>query len=250
MAARTFDPQPIFMNVLPDAYEWACEGYIPEDGITCLLGEPGSYKTFATIDAACCLATGLNLCGRRVGPPKNVIYIAADAGRGAAMRIIAWVISHREALEEAGVKLVTDGEGRESLPNLRLWPRAVNLHAAPGTTGSADVVAAMKDIEELGLSADVLCVDTLFHSAVGADLTAPKDLLPILGEMDKLMKKLGAKTGLLVHHTTKNGENYFGSVTFLASLSAMILFSKKTGGAPTASVKCERMREGEFFRAV
>jgi len=44
MAARTFDPQPIFMNVLPSPVEWAIDGYIPEDGITCILGKPGSGK--------------------------------------------------------------------------------------------------------------------------------------------------------------------------------------------------------------
>jgi hypothetical protein len=78
--------------------------------------------------------------------------------------------------------------------------------------GPAAVLAAAKDIKELGLSCDVLCVDTLFHSSAGANLAKPEELLPVLGELEKLMHALGAKTCVLVHHTTKDGETYFGTV--------------------------------------
>jgi hypothetical protein len=242
MAVRTFDPQPIFMNVLPAAFEWAVDGYIPEYGITCFLGKPGSCKTFATVDAACCMATGLDCWGQRVGPPRKVIYIAADAGRGAELRIIAWVTSHLDALKAAGIELVTDAQGRQSLPNLLLYPHAVNLDVV-------SVNAAMADIKAKGLSADVICVDTLFHSSGKAKRTAPEDLLPVLGELQRLMEALGAKTCLLVHHTTKDGEEYFGTVAFLASVEAMILFKVEEGQRAAVNVSCMRMREGEAFES-
>jgi len=243
MAVRTFDPQPIFMNVLPEAYEWAIDGYVPEDGITCFLGKPGSGKTFGTIDAACCMATGLKCWGRRTGPPRKVICIAADAGRNAELRIRAWIQSHREELEAAGIELIVDANGNESLPNLLLWPKAVNLHK------SGEVAAAIQDIEELGLKADVLCVDTLFHSSLGAKLTLPEELLPVLGRLESLMEALGVKTCLLVHHTRRNDEEYFGTIAFEATIAAMVLFKLKVKGkiAGGVDVSCIRMRVDDTF---
>ena len=94
MAAKTFDPQPVYINIVADAYEWAVDHYIPEDGITCFLGEPGAGKTYAAVDVACCKATGLDCWGQQVGRPRKVIYIAADAGGGINARINAWIIAH------------------------------------------------------------------------------------------------------------------------------------------------------------
>jgi hypothetical protein len=242
MAARTFDPQPVYVNIVSDAYEWAVDHYIPEEGITCFLGEPGAGKTYAAVDVACCKATGLDCWGRWVGRARKVIYIAADAGRGIHARIAAWIIAHREALEAAGIKLIVDKEGREALPNLLVWPKPVNLH------GHAAVIAAANDIKELGLSCDVLVVDTLFHSSMGANLAKPEELLPVLVELTKLAEALGCQTGILVHHTRKDGETYFGTVVFEATLSAMILF-KNTSDRLTKEVSCMRMREDEAFKA-
>jgi hypothetical protein len=247
MAARTFDPQPIYMNVLPSPVEWAIDGRIPEDGVTCFLGKPGSGKTFATIDAACCMATGLDCWGKKVGPPQKVIYIAAEAGPGVQLRIMAWIFSHREALEAAGIELIIDDQGRESLPNLLLWPKAVNLRPKRPGEPAAAVKAAIEEIEASGLRADVLCIDTLFSSSIGAKLTLPEELLPILIELAKLCDALKVKTCLLVHHTTKNGEDYFGTVAFLATISALILFEAKENDKTAVTVSCERIREGEAF---
>jgi hypothetical protein len=238
MAARTFDPQPVYVNIVSDAYEWAVDHYIPEIGITCFLGEPGAGKTYAAVDVACCKATGLNCWGQRVGRSRKVIYIAADAGGGIIARINAWIIAHKDALEAAGIELV---EGK-SLPNLLVWPKPVNLH------GPAAVIKAIKDIQELGLSCDVLVVDTLFHSSSGANLAKPEELMPVLEELQKLVDELKAKTCVLVHHTTKNGETYFGTVVFEATLAAMILFSK-TADDLAKEVSCMRMREDEVFKA-
>jgi hypothetical protein len=246
MAARTFDPQPVYVNIVADAFEWAVDHYIPEDGITCFLGEPGAGKTYAAVDFACCKATGLNCWGQRVGRPRKVIYIAADAGGGIIARINAWIIAHADALEAAGIELVEDAQGRKSLPNLLVWPKPVNLHGNP-PLGSAAVIAAAKDIRELGLSCDVLVVDTLFHSSAGANLAKPEELLPALGELQNLMDALGAKTCVLVHHTTKDGETYFGTVVFEATLAAMILFNV-TADELTKEVSCMRIREDEKFK--
>jgi hypothetical protein len=141
MAARTFDPQPVYVNIVSDAYEWAVDHYIPEEGITCFLGEPGAGKTYAAVDVACCKATGLDCWGQQVGRPRKVIYIAADAGRGINARINAWIIAHQDALEAAGIEFVVDEQGRKSLPNLLVWPKPVNLYGSAAVTAAANAVS-------------------------------------------------------------------------------------------------------------
>jgi hypothetical protein len=120
------------------------------------------------------------------------------------------------------------------------------LHG-PVLIGSAAVIAAAREIKEHGLSCDVLVVDTLFHSSAGANLAKPEELLPVFIELQKLVDALQAKTCVLVHHTTKDGETYYGTVVFEATLAAMILF-KKTGNELTKPVSCMRMREDEAFK--
>jgi hypothetical protein len=71
----------IAFDELPEPLEWAIEDIMPLNGITCLFGLPGGFKTFEAIAAACCKATGLEFCGRWVGPPCRVGYIAADSPR-------------------------------------------------------------------------------------------------------------------------------------------------------------------------
>jgi hypothetical protein len=66
-----------------------------------------------------------------------------------------------------------------------------------------------------------------------------------LDQLRLLLAAVEAKASLLVHHSTKNGEEFFGSVSFMATVEAMI---KSVVKDPTsATVSCVRMREGAFF---
>src|SRR6516164_2116223 len=73
-----FTPKPIDLDELLEAFEWAVENLVPYNGVTCLFGKPGAFKTFLAIALAWCKAIGMKFCGRWVGPPCKVLYIAAD----------------------------------------------------------------------------------------------------------------------------------------------------------------------------
>ena len=92
----------------------------------------------------------------------------------------------------------------------------------------------------------MLCVDTLFASSAGANLTLAEELLPVLAELQKLMEALKAKTCLLVHHTNKKSEEYYGTIAFLATIEALILFKAKD--PTTLTVECLCIRDGEKFK--
>jgi hypothetical protein len=234
---RQFVPRPLFINKLVAPPEWAVDNLVPETGITCLLGKPGSFKTFGAIGIVCCKASGLEFCGRWVGPPCKTLYIAADSPQGVELRIQGWITAHRAILEEIGI--LDKDQPDLPFPNLLLLEKAVNL------TKPLEVDEAIKDITGLSIHAEVLAVDTLFHSSVGADLKLPEELLPLLEQLTRLMEAVGAKTCVLVHHTTKDRDEFYGSISGIATVAAIIRFDKQN--ETTATVTCARMREGAPF---
>jgi hypothetical protein len=131
--------------------------------------------------------------------------------------------------------------GRSLAANLKVLPIPINLYK-PG-----EVKEAIAELKAHSFECEVLVVDTLFHSSIGAKLTQPEEILPLLEQLKVLMEAVGAKACLLVHHTTKDGEEFFGSVSFLATVEAMIRSEFKD--STTARVSCVRMREDAFFGA-
>jgi AAA domain len=81
------------------APEWFIDGMLPENCLAVLYGQPGSFKTFAFIAVAMCLATGLPFCGRRT-KQCNPLYIAADPDPDTPReRAQAWTIHHLVGFE-------------------------------------------------------------------------------------------------------------------------------------------------------
>jgi RecA-family ATPase len=69
--------------------EYLIEPWLVSDTVTCLYGQPGSFKSFFAVHAAMCLATGTPFNGKLVRKTP-VIYLAAEGQGGIAMRQDAW----------------------------------------------------------------------------------------------------------------------------------------------------------------
>jgi putative DNA primase/helicase len=229
--SQDYIPEPMIPKGPLPATAWLIKGLVPAGFLTCLKGMPGSFKTFEAVAMACCMATGLPFCGQRT-KVCTVLYIAADDPDGPQARAQAWVNQHREILEDQGIPL--------DLPNLMILKRAVNLHSNDA------VVRAIMDIKKLGVRYDVIFIDTLFHSTIGANLSEAKDALPIMQRVRELMVKAGAKSCVLVHHTPKDGKGTFGSVVILASVDVIIDSVWKD--EKSATLSCERMRRSAPFK--
>ena len=229
-----FTPKPIDVSELPEPLEWAVAGLIPFYGITCWWGKPGAFKTFLAIAVAICKAAGLEFCGRWVGPPCKVLLIMADNPEGTKLRVRACMEAYRDVLMQHGIE--------PNVPNLTVLDIPINLHKP-----EKDVDAAIKEFKEQNIGAELLVVDTLFHSSIGAKLTLPEQMLPLLIELRRLMEAVGARACLLIHHPTKDGEEFFGSDTLRASVETLI--QAEFEDATTAKITCGRMREDAFFDA-
>lgn len=69
------------------------EDWLPDDGLICITGEPGTGKTFLALDLAACLATGLPFMGKAV-KPTQVLYITPEGRSGLDLRVKAWEKVH------------------------------------------------------------------------------------------------------------------------------------------------------------
>jgi hypothetical protein len=227
-----FFAKPLAPDELLEAPVWLIKDILPEGFLSLLKGLPGSFKTFQAVAMALCVATGLPFCGRRTKRSK-VLYIAADDPDGPRMRAQAWVKHHAAELKELGIS-------PESINlNAVMFDQAVNLHVED------QVVTAADDIKRQNLEPDLIIWDTLFHTTLGADLTLPKDVLPIFRRARWLLAKIEAHSGLMVHHTPKDGKGTFGSVAIPASVD--VIMDSVAKDPNTATLTCERMRRARVF---
>jgi hypothetical protein len=88
------------------------------------------------------------------------------------------------------------------------------------------------------------------HSAVGADLSQPKEVLPIIDRIQKFLADLEAHTSMLVHHTPKDGKGFWGSVIIEGTVHAMIHCQVNEKIPDTATLTCERMKGTRKFAPI
>jgi hypothetical protein len=220
--------EPAARQGLRPPVDWLFKHLLPANLLICVKGLPGAFKTFIVVTMACCIATGLPFLGKRT-KIRKVLFIAADDPDAVEGVIQAWIKQHREILDKEGIPL--------DLPNLRVLRKRVDFLDAKA------VPQAIKDFKDDGF--EVVIIDTLVHSAIGADLQGSKDPPVVMARIKEFMEGIGARSGVLVHHAPKDGKGTYGSVFILASVSA-IVDSEKVDKV-TAKISCERMRRVPFF---
>lgn len=157
--------------------EWLVPGIIPGSSLVQLFGPSESYKTFAALDLACHIATGMDWHGRQI-VRGNVVYVMAEGIHGAKHRMSAWKSYH-------GVT------GKLGLYFVR--------HRIEVVPSSEDVIALLEVIATRLPEPPVLIViDTLARNMKGNE-NATEDMNVFTGGCDSLKRATGA-TVLTVHH--------------------------------------------------
>lgn len=72
--------------------KWLIWGLLPHNDVGYIYGNPGSYKSFLTLDMACHVASASKWNGIDVDYPGMVLYIAAEGGSEMHLRKKAWRI--------------------------------------------------------------------------------------------------------------------------------------------------------------
>jgi len=208
--------------------EWLLDGFIYEDSIVFVFGEPGSAKSFLTFNWFAHLAIGKDWLGYKVYRSGLMIYTAAEGVRGYQRRARA-LESHR------GIAL-------ESLEdNLRWITTAVQLDS------EGSVIEYIKAINEekgdrplLGL-----CIDTLFQCAGGVDINKPGDASKLMNVVKFIKDETKASFVVVVHHSGKQQTNgAMGSMAFKASCDLMYEV-KKEEITNLITVKSHKVKDDE-----
>ncbi len=184
--------------------DWVIENLIPAGTVTIIYGDAGSKKTYTAIDAAVCVALGLNWLhfGTSQGP---VLFIDEEMGP-----------SHlRPRLSEC----LRGHFGNEETPfyftslagfDLRQDEDTAELHRLIRKTGAKLVV-----------------IDALMDVIPGADENSVKDVLPAVKAMKNIADKTGASF-LVIHHANKSGK-YRGSTAIKGGVDLMLEVDSQQG---------------------
>jgi KaiC/GvpD/RAD55 family RecA-like ATPase len=194
------------------------EDVLPDRGIVMVFGPSGKGKTFWTLDLAFHVHNGVKWRDKDV-VGGDVMYVAAEAGRGIKKRIHAVKRLHPE------------------------WRAPFVADIAPDLA-SAVSLEAVRDAALAVGKPSIVIIDTMSASFEGDD-SSQQDVAKMMRNLKTLSDALECLV-IFVHHTTKDGGSYRGSGVLFANVDAVLeLISEGEGAERKQWVTQKKHREGE-----
>lgn len=218
------------------SYEWLIKGLIARGELAMLAGPSQSGKSFLAIDLAMSVARGVPWCGQRVAH-GGVIYCAGESAYGVRrLRLPAYRQFH--------------GCGKDAI-DFVMMSRAVDLCSDDITT--ALIEEAKHWQSEFTNPLQLIVIDTLSSSIVGADENLARDITPVLGRCARIRDALGCAV-LLVHHMNALGEKPRGSTALMANVESVILCRldesrRDADNRKIREIKLAKQKDGEAERS-
>lgn len=159
--------------------DWLIRGLLPRAEIGVIYGEPGSGKTFWTLDlvgAMVARARWNNLPTRK----SSGIYVIAEGAHGFRQRLAAYNKAKPDETLDFGI-----------------------INAAPNLLSVGDVKVLLTEIKKYATKIDWIVIDTLSASTPGANENSGEDMGKVLAHCKALSRHTGAMV-LLIHHTGKD----------------------------------------------
>lgn len=204
---------------------WLINEILPARGFCVLYGHSGVGKTFAALDMALSIATGLNWHGRdcKVGP---VIYLLAEGQDGLDGRVSAWEIQNKMKVEIAGF-----------------------ITAGPQLLAGAEYNQLIELIKKQECPPSIVVIDTLARHTAGADENSQKEMGLLVRAVDEIIKTFACAV-LLVHHTGKGQAKKAhaqerGSSVIRGAADTMIFVSSPSKGL--IRIECDKQKESQSF---
>lgn len=162
----------------PRPMNWLIQDLFECETLMLLFGDPGSAKTFMSLDMALCIATGIDYHGRptKQGP---VVFIAGEGQNGLARRLAAWSIRYGKDLADAPLYLS-------------------KMAAAVTDKEIMDEVSGA--IAELETPPALIVLDTLARNFGPGDENSTQDMTAFVRGCDELRLLYGCTVGI-VHHS-------------------------------------------------
>lgn len=198
-------------------------GWLFNDTTARLVGQPGAFKSFISLDMALCVALGRPWHGRPV-QQTPVLYVVGEGLAGYKRRVRAWCKGNEvEQSELRGKLLLTRGSvqiGGVDWPGLAQW-------VADNKSG-------------------LVVIDTQARATVGFEENSSTEQGVVIEHCNELRRITGGVL-LLVHHTGHAngdaGERGRGSSAWRAAVDTELLVTKT--GDMTAALRCDRQKDAE-----
>jgi len=198
------------------------EDVLPDRGIVMVYGPSGKGKTFWTLDLAFHVHNGIKWRDKDVAG-GDVMYVAAEAGRGIKKRIQAVKRRNPE------------------------WRSPFVADIAPDLASTVSLEAVRDAALAVGKPAIVI-IDTMSASFEGDD-SSQQDIAKMMRNLKTLSDALECLI-IFVHHTTKDGGSYRGSGVLFANVDAVLeLVSEGEGAERKQWITQRKHREGEDGRS-
>ena len=178
---------------------WLVDGVLPDSGLACVYGSPGTGKSFLCLDIAAKVALGQDWFGRKT-IPASVLYIALEGEQGFYGRIKAWEVHNQ-------TKMPTSA---------RFMYNKFNI------TDGKDIGRLACAIAECDEDTELIIIDTLNRASPGNDENSSKDMGQIIEGCSVLRSQFGGLV-LLVHHDGKDATRGLrGHSSLLAALDVAL----------------------------
>jgi hypothetical protein len=189
------------------------------DSLARIVGPSGHMKSFATIDLAGHVGTGMPWHGHYVRQ-GTVVYLVAEGARGIRKRVRAWE-------KHYGLKMT----------DVLFLPRPVQAMSPEWDT----LIEAMRRLQP-----QMIVIDTQARISVGVEENSAKELGLVVDRMEQLRSATAACV-LVIHHTGHVGEHGRGSSSAKGALQSELHVSKKGDNAKNivVTVKVGKQKDDE-----
>ncbi len=169
--------------VSPNPIVWLIKGFLDDNSMSGVFGDPSSMKTFVAMDIGLCVATKTVWHGHPICKSGPVFYIAGEGFAGLSRRIKAWEIAHGVCLKNAPF-FVSDQP-------------AQFLDAS----SAADVVAAVDELQKVHGNPALIIIDTLNRNFGPGNESDTADMTKFISAIDENLRCRYQCAVLIVHHT-------------------------------------------------
>jgi archaellum biogenesis ATPase FlaH len=215
---KSSDSSPLLMPLKEARFttkkiDWLVEGVIKQGSLVMLGGAPSGGKTYVAIELMMSVATGKQFFEAFPTKQGDVVFIACEGRDSIIRRATAW-----QNLKNDGVDVENVFISRQEM--VVCGPEIAEI--------SSESMA--KFIQKSKIIPKVVFIDTMNYSLGEAKENDANDMTEYFRKIaNNLIRKFGC-TVVLVHHTSKNGDDIRGSSSIRGALDSLFFVSQsKTG---------------------
>jgi len=199
--------------------QWVIHRLFSTASLSLLVGDPGSKKTYALLDAAVCVAMGKDWLGRSTRQ-SPVLIVDAESGP-----------------RRLGRRLGETARGHGADDNTPVYYASLAMLDLTQDIGALELEALIVD-----RGAGFVVIDALADIMPGADENAVKDTQPVFRRLRDIAERTGAAL-VCIHHANKNG-GYRGSSAISGAVD-LLLFNKSEPESPAITFETVKARDTE-----